>query len=224
MFSKKWAILAVTVMIATLVLPACQPTEVEKVVKETVVVKETQVVTVKETEVVQVEVTATPAPSIDEMLDTVGVKAIDDSTIEFTLENPAGYFPAIAGMWVARPVPQWTIEKYGDRWTDPGFIVTNGPYVMTEWVHDDHIILEKNPYYYDADNVQIDRIEMVMIVEASTAMSMYENNELDSTAPPLEDMDRVKSDPELSKEFTIYPSDCTYYYGFTTTKPPVDNP
>ncbi|MDY7040251.1 MAG: ABC transporter substrate-binding protein [Chloroflexota bacterium] len=227
MFNKKWAILATVVMIAMLVLPACQPTEVEKIVKETVVVKETEVVTVKETEVV--EVTAEVGPSIDEMLDTVGVKAVDDYTVEFTIEYPAGFFPAIAGMWVARPVPQWAIEEYGDRWTDPGFIPTNGAYVMTEWIHDDHIILEKNPYYYDADGVQIDRVEGVMIVEDSTGMAMYENNELDtygggSGAIPTEDMDRVQTDPVLSQEFTIYPSDCTYYYGFTTTKPPVDDP
>jgi ABC-type oligopeptide transport system substrate-binding subunit len=225
MFSKKWAMLTAVMLIATLVLPACQPTEVEKIVKETVVVKETEVVT--ETQVV--EVTAEAGPSIDEMLDTVGVKAVDDTTVEFTLEYPAGFFPAIAGMWVARPVPQWVIDEYGDRWTDPGFIATNGAYVMTEWIHDDHVILEKNPYYYNADDVQIDRVEAVMIVEDSTGFAMYENNELDtygagSGSIPLEDMDRVKTDPVLSQEFVTYPSDCTYYYGFTTNKPPTDNP
>jgi len=218
---KRWAILAAVVTIAALVLPACQPTEVEKIVKETVVVKETVPVEVEKT----VVVTAPAGPSIDEMLETVGVKAVDDYTVEFTLEHPAGFFPAIAGMWVARPVPQWVIEEKGDRWTDPGFIVTNGPYVMTEWVHDDHIVFEKNPFYYDADKVQIQKIYGVMIVESSTEMAMYEANELDdSPNPPLEDMDRIKSDPVLSKEYVVYPSDCTYYYGFVTAKPPVDNP
>jgi oligopeptide transport system substrate-binding protein len=153
----------------------------------------------------------------------VGVKAVDDYTVEFTLEHPAGYFPAIASMWVARPQPKDAIEAHGERWIEPGFIVTNGPYVLVDWVHEDSMVLEKNPLFYAADEVQIERVELVMVVEASTAMAMYEANQLDDTSPPLEDMDRVKADPVLSKELYIAPRDCTYYYGFTNDKPPMDN-
>ncbi len=157
-------------------------------------------------------------------LDTIGVKAVDDFTVQFTLESPAGYFPGIASMWVARPVYGPVIDEWGARWVEPGYIVTNGPYLMEEWVHHDSMVLVKNPHYYDAANVQIERIEAVMIVESSTAMAMYENNELDVTGPPLEEMDRVKSDAVLSKELYIAPDLCTYYYGFTNNKPPFDNP
>jgi len=166
------------------------------------------------------------ALSADEMQaleDAVGVKAIDDYTVEFTLEHPAGYFPGIAGMWVARPMPKDVIETHGERWVEPGFIVTNGPYVLAEWAHFDHLTLLKNPLYYDAANVQIDKVFGVMVVEASTAFAMYEANELDTVAPPLEDMDRIKADPVLSKELHISPTTCTYYYGFTNDKPPMDN-
>jgi oligopeptide transport system substrate-binding protein len=157
-------------------------------------------------------------------LDTIGVKAVDDYTVEFTLRNPAGYFPGIASMWVARPVYQPVIDEYGARWVEPGLIVSNGPYVMDDWKHHDSMVLVKNPQYYDADKVQIERIEAVMIVEASTAMAMYENNELDNTAPPLEEMDRIKGDPVLGPELYIAPALCTYYYGFTNNKPPFDDP
>jgi oligopeptide transport system substrate-binding protein len=158
-------------------------------------------------------------------LDYVGVKAIDDYTIQFALNQPAGYFPAIAGMWIARPVPKWTIEKYGIKWIEPENIVTNGPYLLTKWAHEDEMILEKNPDYPEADKVQIEKVHYVMIVEASTAMAMYEEGELDSTdRVPLEDIDRVKADPVLSKELFIVPRLCTYYYGFNNTKPPMDNP
>ncbi|MCB8945375.1 MAG: hypothetical protein H6658_16630, partial [Ardenticatenaceae bacterium] len=51
-------------------------------------------------------------------LDDVGVVALDDWTVQFTLETPAGFFPAIAGMWIANPMPQWTIEEHGDKWTE----------------------------------------------------------------------------------------------------------
>jgi oligopeptide transport system substrate-binding protein len=155
--------------------------------------------------------------------ETVGVKAVDDTTVEFTLRQPAGYFPGIASMWVARPVYKPAIDEYGARWVEPGIIVTNGPYVMDSWQHFDSMVLVKNPEFYAADTVQIERIELTMIVEASTAFAMYENNELDVALPPLEEMDRVKSDPVLSEELYIAPVLCTYYYGFTNNKPPFDD-
>ena len=159
----------------------------------------------------------------EEDLETVGVKAVDDYTVEFTLKQPAGYFPGIASMWVARPVYAPIIDEYGARWVEPGLIVTNGPYLMESWKHFDSMTLVKNPEYYDADSVQIERVEAVMIVEASTAFAMYENNELDDVGPPLEEMDRIKADPVLGEELNIVPGTCTYYYGFTTNKPPFDD-
>jgi oligopeptide transport system substrate-binding protein len=158
--------------------------------------------------------------------ETVGVKALDDYTVEFTLRQPAGYFPGIASMWVARPVYQPIIDEWGARWIEPGYIVTNGPYVMDEWAHEDHMTLIKNPHFYDADSVQIERVYFTMVNAASTAMAMYENNELDNAypGPPLEEMDRIKEDPVLSQEFVIAPRLCTYYYGFTNNKPPFDDP
>jgi oligopeptide transport system substrate-binding protein len=159
----------------------------------------------------------------EEDLDTIGVEAVDDYTVQFTLRQPAGYFPGIASMWVARPVYQPVIDEYGARWIEPGIIVTNGPYLMAEWAHFDSMVFVKNPEFYNADSVQIERIEAVMIVEASTAFAMYENNELDTGGVPLEEMDRVRDDPVLSEELTIFPDVCTYYYGFTNNKPPFDD-
>ncbi len=158
-------------------------------------------------------------------LDTIGVEALDDYTVQFTLERPAGYFPAIAGMWINRPVPQDTIEEHGDTWTEAENIVTNGPYCLDTWEHEDNMVFVKNPHYYAADDVQIAKVNCVMVTEDSTAFAMYENGELDVASPPLEDMDRVKADPELSEELDIAPELCTYYYGFNVSKEPfADNP
>ena len=158
-------------------------------------------------------------------LNYIGVKAIDDYTIQFILRKPAVYFPGIAGMGMARPVPRWVIEKYGNEWTEPENIVTNGPYLLKKWDHQDEMILEKNPNYYEADKVQIERVHYVMIIEASTAMAMYETGRLDSLrVVPLDDIDRIKADPVLSKELFIAPQLGVYYYGFNNTKPPFDNP
>jgi len=156
-------------------------------------------------------------------LDSIGVRAMDDYTVEFTLKQPAGYFPAIASMWINRPVPREPIEEFGDLWTEPGNIWTNGPYSLDTWEHENRMVFVKNPYYYDADSVSIERINCVMVVEDSTAFAMYEAGELDVQNPPLEDMDRIKADPVLSKELYIGPRLCSYYYGFNVTKPPLDN-
>jgi len=159
----------------------------------------------------------------DLTMDDLGVKALDDYTVEFTLENPAGYFPAIAGMWIVYPMPEGAIAENEGKWTEAGLIVTNGPYVLESWIHGGELNMVKNPLWIEADSVQIERVEGVMIVEDSTSFALYENNELDSTGVPLPEIDRVKADPVLSEEFVSGPDPCTYYYGFTNNKPPFDD-
>lgn len=159
----------------------------------------------------------------------VGVRAVDDSTVEFTLREPAGYFPAITGLWVTFPQQQAVIEEHGEQWTEAGLIVTNGPYTLEEWRHGASLRLVKNPMWPGAEDVQIEVIQGPVIQEASTAMSLYEAGELDylgdpGSGPPLPDMDRIQADPALSAEYFTAPRLCTYYYGFVTTKPPMDNP
>ena len=156
-------------------------------------------------------------------LDDVGVKALDDTTVEFTLEYPGAYFPSIAGMWIANPMPQWTIDEWEDKWTEAGLITTSGPMVVDTWIHGGELVLVKNPLWVNADDVQIERVVGLMIQEASTAFALYENNELDTVPVPLPEIDRVKADPVLSAEFVNAPAACTYYYGFTNNKPPFDD-
>lgn len=156
-------------------------------------------------------------------LDDVGVVALDDTTVEFTLASPAAYFPSISGMWVANAMPQWAIEANENKWIEAGLIVTNGPYNMESWIHGGELNLVKNPLWINADDVQIERVEGVMVTEDSTAFAMYESNELDTQSVPLPEIDRVKADPVLSAEFVNAPDVCTYYYGFTNNKPPFDD-
>jgi len=156
-------------------------------------------------------------------LDDLGVRAIDANTVEFTLEYAAGYFDGISTMWIVKPQPAWAIEEWGEKWTEAGLVVTSGPYAMASWIHGGEMQLVKNPLWINADDVQIEVVDMVMIVEASTAFALYENNELDTTAVPLPEMDRVKADPVLSEELRIAPDACTYYYGFTNNKAPLDD-
>jgi oligopeptide transport system substrate-binding protein len=156
-------------------------------------------------------------------LDSVGVVALDDHTVQFTLEHPAGYFPNIAGMWTNFPLPREVIEDFDFRWTEPGNLWTCGPFMLDTWEHENRIVVVKNPHYYDASNVLIERANGVMINAASTAFQMYQAGELDTSAIPFQDLEWVRAHPELSKELRVEPALSTSYLGFTVTKPPVDN-
>ena len=81
---------------------------------------------------VAINQTAVPTDTYD--IDSLGVTAVDEHTVQFTLEAPASYFLSISSMWTLRPVPSWAIEEFGDAWTDPANIVVNGPYKVTEWL------------------------------------------------------------------------------------------
>lgn len=169
--------------------------------------------------------TAVPTDTYD--IETLGVKALDDSTVQFTLEAPAAYFPSIAGLWTVRALPSWTIEQYGDAWTDPKNIVTNGPYKLAEWNLDNNIALVKNPDYVNAADVAIDRFDATFITDQNTAVGLYEQGGLDVVSDgeplPIEILGRLRSDPKLSKELHEGPRAMTAYVGFTMTKPPFDN-
>lgn len=155
--------------------------------------------------------------------DSIGVRAVDEYTVEFTLEQPAGYFPTIAGMWVNRPVPQERIDEFGEQWTEPGNIWTNGPYMLETWEHESKVVLVKSPYWWDAKEVSIETINLPIVPETSTAFAMFENGELDVAAVPVEEMERIQADPEMSQLLFTSPVLCTYYFGFNTTLPPFDN-
>lgn len=169
------------------------------------------------------------AEDFETLINELGVEAVDNTTVQFTLEQPAAYFPSIAALSNLYPVPAEVIDEYGDNWTEAGLIWTNGPYTLQEWSHGASIMIEKNPYWVEADEVQIELFGGPIIQEESTAMAMYENNEIDLMSsppgwpPPLPDMDRIKADPQLSQELFIAPQLCTYFYGFVMTKPPFDD-
>lgn len=156
-------------------------------------------------------------------LEEVGVWALDDITVEFTLEEPASYFPAIVALWVAKPQPQEPIEEHGEDWTEPASIWTNGPYLLTEWTPETSLRFEKNPFWIHSEQVQIEVVEAMMVIDVSTGLALYGEDELDSARVPLAELPAVLQDPELNRQLVRQPVPCTDYYGFTTTKPPFDD-
>ena len=111
-------------------------------------------------------------------LDEVGLKLIDDKTLEVTLENPAPWFVSLTSTTVFLPVKQSAIES-GDGWTKtPETYVCDGPFYPVEFKTKERLVFKKNPYYIDADSVKIDTVEIVIIEAAETELAAYQNGEI----------------------------------------------
>ncbi|MCP4541378.1 MAG: hypothetical protein GY832_29970 [Chloroflexi bacterium] len=152
---------------------------------------------------------------------TLGLRAIDDYTLEITLEQAASYFDSILAFSTTYPVRLDIIERYGDQWAKPGNFVGNGAYVLVEWAHGRHLIVEKNPNYWDADNVAIERIEFPIIVDSTAALAAYERGRVDVSSYPNEELPRILE--EMPEHLVRLPWPGTYYIGLNTLNSPTDN-
>lgn len=151
-------------------------------------------------------------------LDAVGVKAIDDLTLEVKLSVPTEYFVSLMSFYHFKPVKQSSVEALADgAWAkDPALAVANGPFMLTKYEIGKGLTLTKNPNYWDAANVKLEAIEANFIDEASTAYQAYQAGELQfiPQVPTAEVPRLIAEDPE----FHIFPLLGTYYYNFNLKK------
>lgn len=112
-------------------------------------------------------------------VEELGVVAIDDKTLEITLENPAPFFLQALTHYTAYPVPQHAYEEFGEDWTRPENIIANGPYIPVEWQPGSHIKSVKNEAYYDAANVQIQEVMYYPLDDLNAAVNRYRAGEFD---------------------------------------------
>lgn len=152
----------------------------------------------------------------------VGIKALDDTTLEFTLKAPCPFFVDLVSMWVYDPVQQATIEANGDKWTTQAdSYICNGPFKITEMNMGESFVLEKNENYWDAENVSLEKITYRYILDTSTALTAYENGEVDGVRTiPSSDYARLKAE---NAGVQVYPSYGTVYYDINCAKAPYDN-
>ena len=153
---------------------------------------------------------------------TVGVQARDEQTLIVTLRHPASYFLAITTFEVTYPQRQDIIEKFDTRWTEPGNIVTNGPFRLQTWRHENQIELSANPTFFRGQP-SLEKVTMYMVNEKTTAVTMFEQGNLDfiddHSIPPLDK-------PRLSKMpgYKLVPQLRGEYYSFAVDRKPFDNP
>ena len=162
---------------------------------------------------------------------SVGVKAIDENTIEYTFTAPAVYNLNLLGLWIAHAEPQWLIEgddcteAAGDRWTEQEFFQGYGPYTLKEWVHDSNLTLIKNPFWPGNETVPQAKIDEIQFrfLDASPALAEFDAGNLDITGIPSEEWDRIHADPAYADMIRPVYTLGTEWYGFNTKLAPTDD-
>ncbi len=157
-------------------------------------------------------------------LDQVGVKALDDKTLQVELENPTPFFLELTAFYTYYPVNRKVVEANPKWATEAKTHVGNGPFKIESWEHKNKMVLVKNENYWDKDAVKLDRIEFAMIEDENTELSMWENGELDWAGAPMSSLplDAVPALKESGK-FKNYVTISTYMFKMNTEKPPFNN-
>lgn len=169
------------------------------------------------------------AAKIPAFLAGLGLSAPSPDTFVVKLQQPTPYFKWIATLWMGAPVRADIVQQYGsDKWgaVDPASVkslVSNGPFMLSELVPNDHITLVPNPHW-TGQKPTLTNIKMVYISDTNQGLAQFRTGGLDDQTVPLGVTQQVKSDPNLKKDVRLENSLTVFWLGFNTKKPPFDNP
>ena len=154
----------------------------------------------------------------------VGVKAIDEKTLEVTLNAPTPYFLELTAFKTFYPIHKATAEADPKWYTEADTYVSNGAFNLTTWNHSGDIVLEKSDTYWDTENVDIDTVNIAMVESETTQMTMFDAGEIDFLGAPygtisLDAIDRLKSEDKLN----VSDMSSIYWYKFNTKDPVMQN-
>ncbi len=147
-------------------------------------------------------------PKINASLDELGVKALDDKTLEIKLETPTSYFLRLIPFRTMLPQRKDVVEKYGDKYgSEADCYMGCGPYKLTEWVHGSKITLEKNENYWNKENVKNDKVDVKIINDTNALLTAFENGEIDKCSTNLSEwVDKFKENKDIEKHKVSLPS------------------
>ena len=152
----------------------------------------------------------------------LGVRAIDEKTFEITLEEPAPYLLGLLTHYTTYPVPKHIVEQYGEAWIQPENIEVNGPYKLAYWRTGDQLVSEKNPLFYDAENVCFDRVAYFELEDAAAVERKIEAGDMDIN----NGFDGGRTE-ELERKFPGWvrttPGLITTYWSFNSSQAPFDD-
>ncbi|VWL85676.1 peptide ABC transporter substrate-binding protein [Oceanivirga miroungae] len=152
--------------------------------------------------------------------DKVGIKVIDDKTIEVTLKADIKFFKAVLTHAIYLPSNEKFVKEKGDEYAlEADTLISSGPYILKDWVHNSQMEFVKNPYYYNKDAIQVDKIVAKQIGDPNAALNAFNNEELDIVSIPAESYEKYKNDPRL-----VATTEATAWYSeFNVTHPLLKN-
>lgn len=146
----------------------------------------------------------------------LGVRAVDDKTLEVTLSEPTPYFINTLSLATTYPVPRALVEELGDAWIQPQNIVGNGAYTLSSHNLGVEIVMQKNPEYWDAENVVMETVRGVTVNDNNVALTRYQAGELDRVQIPAGQFPRLEA--EFPNQATSVPYGCSYAYVFNLSE------
>jgi oligopeptide transport system substrate-binding protein len=153
-------------------------------------------------------------------LTKLGAEAVDDHTLKITLAHSTPYFLGLLRHASVLPVNEKSIKAHPDDWTKPGNLVSNGAYMLTEWTPQASLTMVKNPNYYGADKVKIDKVVYYPTEDLGEEFKRFRAGELDVTYDtPSDQMKYVEAN--MKDQFQNSPYLGTYYYVINLTKEPL---
>jgi ABC-type oligopeptide transport system, periplasmic component len=138
--------------------------------------------------------------------DQVGVKAVDDTTLQITLAAPKPLFTTYLSLWAAYPVRKDVVEKYGEKWTNPGNIVGNGPFILADYVPQDHMTLIPNPNWALDPKPKVQQLTVKFIDDTEAAFRAFQTGELEMVQVPPAELPVVQQDSTLKSELLTLPA------------------
>jgi oligopeptide transport system substrate-binding protein len=162
----------------------------------------------------------TPSQSeLASLREGVGVDTVDDHTLQIRLKTASNTFLYLMALWPGYPVKHEVIDSLGDAWTEAGNLVSDGPFMLTEWERNQRLVLERNPYYW-GPKPGLDRLELLVIPDETAAYQAYQNGEIDFTVAPPAELATLKANPEFHAEAQL----STFGLLFNTAQKPFDDP
>jgi oligopeptide transport system substrate-binding protein len=153
---------------------------------------------------------------------TLGLSAPDDKTVVIKLDKPAPYMLYLMNSFYVAPLHKPSLEKYGKDFIKPENIVSNGAYHMSENVPQSHVTLVKNPNYWNAANVKIDKVTYMITEDDNTAIKLFKSGDQDITYDiPTDQIEPLKK--EFGDQVHVTNGTETVYLSFDLKKPPFDN-
>ena len=141
----------------------------------------------------------------------LGVKAIDDNTLEVKLANAVPYFKSLLSFGTFMPQNQKFVEEQGDKYgLEADTTIYNGPFTLSEWKHEESFKLSKNKEYWDKDTVKLETVNFKIVKDTNTAVNLYETGKIDRVGLSAEHVDNFKD----SEEFLTEPDSSVFYLEF----------